>query len=62
MYKKGSFVLILKRLGPKIDVKILWDFSVKIEKKIQAKRPDIMLVDKKEIKCYIKDVAVSGDV
>ena len=44
------------------DVKILWDFSIQTDKEIQARRPDIVMVNKKDRKCYIIDVAVPGDV
>ena len=44
------------------DVKILWDFNIQTDNEIQARRPDIVVVKKKERKCFIIDVAVPGDV
>ena len=44
------------------DLKILWDFNIQTDNEIQARRPDIVVVNKKDRKCYIIDVAVPGDV
>ena len=44
------------------DVKILWDFNIQTDNEIQARRPNIVVVNKKERKCYIIDVADPGDV
>ena len=44
------------------DAKILWDLNIQTDNEIQARRPDIVVVNKKERKCYISDVAVPGDV
>ena len=41
--------------------KILWDFTVQCERKIDAKRPDIVFIDKKEREVVIIDVAIPGD-
>ena len=38
-------------------VKILWDFSIQTEIKIDHNKPDIVLLDKKEKTCYVIDVA-----
>ena len=43
------------------DVKILWDFSFQLDRKIDHYRPDIVLFDKKTRKCLIIDVAIPGD-
>ena len=42
------------------DYKILWDFSIQTDHVIEARRPDLVLVDKKERICKI-DFAVPGD-
>ena len=42
------------------DVKILWDFTIQTDHVIQARRPDIVVVDKKAGTCQIIDVAVPG--
>ena len=43
------------------DLKILWDFSFQLDRKIDHYRPDIVLFDKKRRKCLIIDVAIPGD-
>ena len=43
------------------DYKILWDFSIQIDHVIEARRPDLVVVDKKERSCKITDFAVPGD-
>ena len=43
------------------DVKILWDFTIQTDKKITHNRPDIVLIDKRNSKCQIIDVACPGD-
>ena len=41
--------------------KILWDFSIQAAHVIEALRPDLALVDKKERSCKKVDFAVPGD-
>ena len=43
------------------DYKILWDFSIQTDHVIEAWRPDLVVVDKKERSCKIIDFAVPGD-
>ena len=43
------------------DFKILRDFSIQTDHVIKAQRPDLVVVDKKEISCKIIDFAVPGD-
>ena len=43
------------------DYKLLYDFNVKTDKKISARRPDIVVVDKKERRTTLIDVACTGD-
>ena len=43
------------------DYKILWDFSIRTDHVIEARRPDLVEVDKKERSCKIIDFAVPGD-
>ena len=43
------------------DYKILWDFSIQTDHVIEARRPDVVLVDKKERTCKVIDFAVPGD-
>ena len=43
------------------DYKILWDFSIQTDHVIEARRPDLVLVDKKKRICKIIDFAFPGD-
>ena len=43
------------------DYKILWDFSIQTDHVIEARRPDLVVVDKQERSCKIIDFAVTGD-
>ena len=43
------------------DVKLLWDFHMQTDHVIEARRPDIVLVKKKEATAVIVDIAVPGD-
>ena len=42
------------------DYKILWDFSIQIDHIIEARRPDLVVVDKKDRSCKIIDFVVPG--
>lgn len=44
------------------DVKVLWDFNIFVDKFIEARRPDIILVKKKAKECVTIDIVVPGDV
>ena len=41
--------------------KILWYFTVQCDRKIEARRPDIVFIDNKEREVLIIDVAIPGD-
>ena len=43
------------------DYKILWDFSIQTDHAIEARRTDLVVVDKKERSCKIIDFALPGD-
>ena len=43
------------------DVKIIWDINIQCDNVIEARRPDLILVDKKAKTCVIIDVAIPGD-
>ena len=43
------------------DYKILWDFSIQTDHVIEARRPDLVVVDKKERSCKIIDFTFLGD-
>ena len=42
-------------------VKLLWDFNEQTDRTIEARRPDLILIDKIIEECKIIDVAVPGD-
>ena len=44
------------------EVKVLWDINVQCDNVIEGRRPDIILIDKKERKGIIIDIAVPADV
>ena len=39
----------------------MWDFSIQTDHVIETRRPDLVVVDKKERSCKISDFAVPGD-
>ena len=41
--------------------KLLWDFSIRTDHHIEARRPDLVLVDKSKKSCHIIDVAIPED-
>ena len=43
------------------EVKILWDFNIHTDRVIEARRPDIVVVDKVSSQTMIIDIAVPGD-
>ena len=43
------------------DYKSLFDFSIQTDHVVEAQRPDLVVVDKKEGSCKIIDFAVPGD-
>ena len=43
-------------------MKVLWDINIQYDNVIEARRPDIILIDKKEQKGIITDIAVPADV
>ena len=44
------------------EYKILWDAMIQCDKKIEARKPDIVFVDKEKREVKIIDVAIPGDV
>ena len=44
------------------NVKLLWDTNVQCDNIIEARRPDILRVEKMEKRCSIIDIAVPADV
>jgi len=43
------------------DIKLIWDINIQCDNIIEARRPDLILVDKKGKSCVIVDIAVPGD-
>ena len=43
------------------NVKLLWDFSIQVDRKIDHYRPDIVIFHKNTRSCLIVDVAIPGD-
>ena len=43
------------------DYKLLWDFSVRTDHEIGARRPDLVIIDKRDKSCQIIDVAIPED-
>ena len=39
------------------EVKLLWDFSIQTEKRIEHNKPDIVVLDNKQKLCLVIDVA-----
>ena len=44
------------------EVKILWDFMIQCDRMVEYRKPDIVVVEKKERRCLVIDVAVPGDI
>ena len=42
-------------------IKLLWDINVQCDNVIEARRPEIVVMNKKERVCYIVDIAVPAD-
>ena len=42
-------------------IKLLWDINIQCDNVIEARRPDIVVIDKKERVCLIVDIAVPAD-
>ena len=43
------------------DVKIIWDINIQCDNVIEARRPDLILINKKAKSCVIIDVSIRGD-
>ena len=44
------------------EIKVLWDINIQCDNLIEARRPDLIVIDKKEEKGIIIDIAVPADV
>ena len=43
------------------DVKFIWDINIQCDNVAEARRPDLILLDKKAKSCVIIGVAIPGD-
>ena len=43
-------------------MKILWDFNIQTDKVIDARRPDIVVMNKDKRESWIVDIAIPGDL
>ena len=43
------------------DVKLIWNINMQCNNVMEARRPDLILVDKKAKSCVIIDAAIPGD-
>ena len=44
------------------DIKVLWNINIQCDKVIKSRLPDLIVIDKKEQKRIISDIAVPADV
>jgi len=44
-----------------VDVKVIWDINIQCDNITEARRPDLILMDKKGKSCIIIDIAVPED-
>jgi len=42
-------------------MKILWDFNIYTDRIVEARRPDTVVVDKRNAETTIIDIAIPGD-
>ena len=43
------------------EIKVLWDFMILCDHRIEYQKPDIVVVEKEEKKCLIVDIAILDD-
>ena len=43
-------------------IKVLWDINIQCENLMEARQPDLVVIDKKEQKRIITDIPVPADV
>ena len=43
------------------EIKVLWDFMIQSDHRIEYQKPDIVVVEKEEKKCLIVDIAILDD-
>ena len=43
-------------------VRLLWDVNIQCDHIIEARRPDIVVINKQEKSCLIIDIAILGDI
>ena len=60
--KEKWYELVPEGVVENEEVKLLWDVNIQCDNVIEARRPDIVVIDKKEHKGIITDIAVLDDV
>ena len=60
-YAKHWFKHRVEAVMENQDGKILWDVNIRTNRVIEARRPDIVLIEKKNKETFIFDVAIPGD-
>ena len=61
MSQKNGMSTSQNRVIETANIKLLWDFTIQTDREIQARRPDIILVNRKENEYIVIDIAVPGD-
>ena len=61
-HTKSWYVHLADKVVENKDVKVLSDFNIQVDKFIEVRRPDIILVRKKKEGSTIVDIAVPGDI
>ena len=60
-FEQSEYDHVAKSVLENDNYKLLWDFSVRTEHEIEARRPDLVVIDKREKSCQIIDVAIPDD-
>ena len=50
------------RIAENEELKILWDVMIQFDREIKARKPDIVVANKKKRSCGIIDNAIPGDI
>ena len=61
-HSKKWYEHALERTVENEEIKVLWDINILCDNLIEARRPDLIVIDKKEQKGIIIDIAVPADV
>ena len=61
VFTRSAIPIIYSNLWKNDSHKILWDFNIQTDHLIPARRPDLIIINKKKRICKIVDFAVSAD-